>query len=200
MEQKTITLYDFNELSPEAKATALENHRNELVEQPLWFASVEEAAEDRLAALGFESADIYFSGFGNQGDGACFDARIDIEKLAAALGMENELPLISEHAEEFNATIVTLSTRYSHPYTHRLEVEWRAIDGYTLVDSVVRELRAIAESLGEKGEELRVEECTRIYKELEEESENLTSDDILADYLTGNESKFTESGADAVID
>lgn len=93
---KTITkiVYAFKELldlNKEGKVTpkAIERARSWLREAATdfdWHSCVLDFWEHSLDQIGFENAEIAFSGFWSQGDGASFTATVDLEKLVAFLG------------------------------------------------------------------------------------------------------------------
>jgi len=55
-----------------------------------WYEYIFEMWKEALCQIGFENADISFSGFWSQGDGASFIADVDAEKLLQFLGTEIE--------------------------------------------------------------------------------------------------------------
>lgn len=68
----STTVYKFSELSPEAKKRAIEAHRYYNVSDDNYtYENTLELWKNALSAIGWKNADIRFSGFGNQGDGAC---------------------------------------------------------------------------------------------------------------------------------
>lgn len=82
------TLYQFDELSDEAKAKALDQCRDWSVDHHWWEFVYERFAED-MAERGYSIhvKDINFSGFWSQGDGACFKGtfRFGHDKTATLL-------------------------------------------------------------------------------------------------------------------
>lgn len=83
------TVYSFKEmleLEKEKKVTtkAVERVRNQLKEISTdgeWWDNTKDDMKTALDQVGFENADISFSGFGSQGDGASFTADINVAKL-----------------------------------------------------------------------------------------------------------------------
>jgi len=81
MRQETITIYKFSELLPKAQEKVLEKFWDINIDGDWWYECVVEDFKDKLDAIGFEDAEIHFSGFCCQGDGASFDARVNLEKI-----------------------------------------------------------------------------------------------------------------------
>lgn len=82
MRTKTITLYSYDELSPEAQEKARDWYRNASAGDDFWSESPLEAIADAGALLGIDfdiprgqksGKAIWFSGFWSQGDGCSFD-------------------------------------------------------------------------------------------------------------------------------
>lgn len=93
---RTITkdIYNFSELSEEAKKKVLEDNRDWHVDSPYWYTCVTEAWKDKLLELGYTDVDIQFNGFYSQGDGACFTGLIDILKWIEAHELQKEFDLL----------------------------------------------------------------------------------------------------------
>lgn len=53
-----------------------------------WWEYTVDLWEEALEQVGFTEVKIYFSGFANQGDGASFEARVNVEKVAAFLSTD----------------------------------------------------------------------------------------------------------------
>jgi hypothetical protein len=89
----TKTVYTFHELLGLAKEgtvaqKAVEKARSWLQEAATdfdWYSSVLDFWKAAFAQIGFEDAEISFSGFWSQGDGASFTASVELEKLVAFL-------------------------------------------------------------------------------------------------------------------
>src|SRR3990167_4895029 len=76
---KSIQVFTYQELEGKAK----ENARNWLQELETsdsdWSMSTIETEKEELQKVGYSKPVIMFSGFGSQGDGACFTSPVDIE-------------------------------------------------------------------------------------------------------------------------
>lgn len=193
MKTKTIELYQFDELSKEVKAKVVDRERYINTEGGFWYKYPLEEWNDKLSELGFIDANISFTGFYSQGDGASFvcksvDVPLFLAKQKAKGQYKSFLRAIEKGKVEVNAEIHRIDHHYSHEYTVKAEVEVSPDEeGYTnffndgnrlqeLLTSVVRTL------------------SKQIYRELETEYEGLTSDEAVVDTIKANEYYFTASG------
>ena len=77
---KEIGIYFFDELPEELqKEVLIKNH--DFNTDFYWSDMELDYWKDKLNSMGFEDADISFSGFWSQGDGASFTARCDHQKI-----------------------------------------------------------------------------------------------------------------------
>jgi hypothetical protein len=125
MKTKTIQLFEFDELSDEAKEKAREWFRGGNLDYAWWDSTYDDAKRIGVL-LGINVDDIEFSGFGNQGDGARFSGSYEYRKggekaIKAELPTETELHGIAHglatiqrrHFYQLGAR-VTLTGRYCH--------------------------------------------------------------------------------------
>jgi elongation factor P hydroxylase len=77
MNTVSINLYTFEELAHEVQKKVVERERSINVEDSYWYEPIIEDWTEELQQRGFEQVKILFCGFGSQGDGACFEARIN---------------------------------------------------------------------------------------------------------------------------
>ena len=77
--QACKTVYQFNELSDEAKDKAIENYRQAGFDYE-WWNYIFEDAKRMGVLMGITVDNIYFSGFSSQGDGACFEGSYEYQK------------------------------------------------------------------------------------------------------------------------
>jgi len=102
MKNITIQLFEFSELSHEAKAKALESNRDINVDNDYWYDSMYEHFCEVCKILGIctEWKTICFRGFWSQGDGSAFKATVDISTLIKAIqanALKEPLPEITLH-------------------------------------------------------------------------------------------------------
>jgi len=117
-----IMVYQFRELSENAKEKVLKKFREINVENGTWYESTIDFWKEKLAEHGFNDAKIYFSGFWSQGDGACFNADIDAYKAAKSLKFnEMELRIIKLCNPYYK--IETIDHHYVHSNTRSVSFE-----------------------------------------------------------------------------
>ena len=196
MRQETVNIYQFSELSEEAKETARDWWRAGGLDYE-WWDGVYETAKDAGAILGIDIEDIYFSGFWSQGDGACFVGQYEYKK-GALTAIKKEFPT-SKELHQIAADLqtvqkpafyslsagVTHSGHYNHEYCTDIVVTDTRLDYYD--DSATKD-----QSEG-------IEEALRdfmrwIYSMLESEYEYLNADEQVDDALIANGYEFNEDG------
>lgn len=184
MRKHAISLYNFEELSEEIKQKIIDKHRDINVDQNEWCDSVLEDAYIILKNLGYENTKIYFSGFGSQGDGACFIAMINIEQYLSTHKLKIKFKILLEWADRISITI-THNWRYYFARSTDVNIEYYEDDKG--IDSLLNELDAIIkkerETLGNE-----------IYKNLENVYYGLISNESVAKTLRINEYEFLENG------
>ena len=187
-------VYKFEELSDEVQEEVLDKHRMYNVEYDEWWDSVIEYWKEMLDVIGFEDAEIFFSGFWSQGDGAVFEAEIDLDKVCSHL-MYCDATTYSEARDLRAAALADQAglieevfihrrdTRYSHENT--ATVSWCA--DYGFIDCVMELI-----------EDFRLSLCQEIYISLEKEYEYLTSDEVVKECIIETDMEFTKLGEDWV--
>jgi len=217
-----VNLYKFKELGKEVKEKVLEKHRDWNVDGDWWYECVYESWKEKLNKIGFEDAEIAFSGFWCQGDGACFNANCNIRKLLIKSKYPKALVnLLME--SDLSASIVTTDHHYSHGNTRDFQLSYYYTDSFlNVLKTPTADLPLIiGEALDEDAKklyELRVKEqiapidldqvekdleekrlnlCRDIYKDLEKEYNSQTTDEAVIESLEANEKEFTKEGDDA---
>ena len=217
-EEKT---YSFEELSPEAKKKAIQNHYDININYDGWSDGVIEGFKEDMAEIGIEDPEVQFSGFYSQGDGASFTSEdIDTRKLFDAVGIEsNEFLDMSTEDErrkgenkEFYDLLDTLED-VGHldririkPEELRVTIE-RIGGGRYYHENTVRanveiwdepdgwEIPPYFESeLSDKVTDFIRGICRKLYRDLEKDYEHLTSEEAVAETLIDNGYEFDEEG------
>lgn len=188
------TVYQFDELPEQAKEKAIERMRDINVDSYDWYDAELEYWKEELENLGFTDAKIYFSGFWNQGDGACFESTVDIPAFIKANHLTSEyrsLMTCIQHGRWTHATIKH-EGHYYNKYTMRVEVE---IDHHSddsaelydrLDDAENRLVNAILD--------VARTHADKIYDGLEKEYYYLVSDEAVTETIRVNEYEFTADG------
>lgn len=179
MKTTTINLYELSELSKEAKEKALDWGR-EFVTDHDWYAWLIEESADELAKRGYENADINFSGFYSQGDGASFSA--DATKALLAALPEG----LKEYADDLTAKIERASSLYSHSRTMTCTIDCPdelntkiGVELLALESVLINDARTLAD---------------KIFNQLRDEYEYLNSDECVAEMIEANEYTFLING------
>lgn len=208
--------YEFDELSDDAKKTAIENHRDWNLFHN-WYEYTIEMWKERLESIGFEDADISFSGFCSQGDGASFTARCDTQKLLNTLlicqgkhiGDYKKWRLWFELAE--NGLIKFDMYRKTHQYSHEYTVDGILTEDFSGLNNrmwkekspgsfsywSVFENKTQLRELEESFNYLCLSLFKKIYSDLEEEYYYLQKDEVIGESLQANGFEFDEFGNDA---
>jgi hypothetical protein len=209
---KTITknyeVYTFAELTPEVQAKVIEREQqNEyLMDYPWYEYIVEDFVETKLTPIGFDTTteQVFFSGFWSQGDGACFDGKLNVLTYLEHFKLQDKYPLTYQAALEGYvwATIHQngYGNHYSHEKTRYIEIENEAEDALRLdvfyddENKVIKlndELIALQADL----EEERYDLSRQLYRDLEKEYEHLTSDETIREQLLDNDTEYLASGS-----
>lgn len=175
-----VNLYSFNELSDEAKQFALNKYRYMHVDwDSEWDMFVIEECENILKENGFDNAKIHYSGFYSQGDGASFDADIDLDKFLTP----------NEHEALKGIDIAWEICRISHHYVHELS---RSVSYYG--GNYPEEFDSMIESITQRIEASRLSLCKEVYRILAQEYDYLISDECLIARFKEMGEEFLETG------
>lgn len=191
-----ITLYKFQELSEDAKQTAIEKCReNENYLNYEWYDGIYEDFKTIAGLMGVTIDNIYWSGFYSQGDGACFEGSYQYEKGSVKAVKEYapvdvELHSIVERLQAIQKrnfygvlAYIKHSGHYYHANCTNINVEHNynsvSISGDT-EDEVIICLRDLMRWL---------------YAKLESEFDYLNTDESIAEHLEANEYEFEAGGS-----
>ena len=204
MRSVAIKVYKFAELSDEAKNTAIEAHRHALVDHE-WHHDITDGFKAEIApAFGIDCREVYFSGFGSQGDGACFEGSFEYHKgmTSAVKRLEiynsdgrNELFDIAKEMASLQKTnfyglygdLSHSHSRHVHPNSVYVNVHRNGL-GY------LGDIEPAPDT------DEQYEDCLRdlmhwLYRQLQDEYEHLTSDETIADWLQDSDcQEFTGDG------
>ena len=208
MRTQTTTICKFDELSDEAKQTAINSNRSWSIQDSDWWDSSFESFADAADLFGLDirqtrkslmdgtfrhDPTIYFSGFSSQGDGACFEGDYSYKKGALestkqAFPGDSELLRIVQGLQALqqrNFYQLTASAKHRGRYNHSgcMDITVDRADG-----------KAFSDDDEERLEQLLRDFADWIYSQLEKEYDYLTSDEAIAESLRANEIEFTEDG------
>ena len=211
-ETKEFGFYRFDELPEDLQEKVIEKRRYWNVDDSFWYEHLLEYWKEDLEKMGFEDADIRFSGFWSQGDGASFTARCDNQKVLNTLFLCNEKNIadlkqwrlwfeLVENGPYINFDIKRNYSRYVHEFSVEGVVD-EDFSGFT---------NKIYEGLNEKGQKYYTSKfdqkvnweylkdmfnefvrdiCREIYSSLEKEYEYFTSDSYLKEWLKESDEEF----------
>lgn len=196
MRTETITykIYKFDELSEDAQQRVIQDRQRDphYLDYPWWDFLYEDAKE--IAGLfGLEIDKIYFSGFWNQGDGACFTGTYrykagglkaveghapDHEVLRIVKGLQD---VQQKYFYRLTATI-RHSGRYYHEYCATVDVS------YDLDET--REILEVEEEITT----LLRDYMRWIYRSLEKEYWYLLTEKAIKEHVVANDYEYHEDG------
>jgi hypothetical protein len=189
VKQVLKTVYELDEVKNEA----IEKNRYINVDDfNDWYDFIFYNWKEKLEKIGFCNAEIHFSGFYSQGDGACFDNDshyFDLDLLLKNVDLaEEERERIYSLKGDFELTIERSisSGHYCHEHTRYINIDCLYIDNKddeTLLNKFENLLEELRESL-----------CIQIYQDLKNEYYYLTSDDAVYETLQANGYLFEENG------
>lgn len=188
-------VYQFEELSSKAKDVAI-NAARECLEFSDYAGYSIEDAKTIAALMGWDIAEVHYSGFYSQGDGACFVGAMHYKNncLEAVQAYAPTDAVLHDVAKRWYAlqngngfalsAYVGHSGWYSHEYCTEFECfDSRAQTGYTESTAIEAEIKEIAREF-----------MHWIYKQLQNEFEFQTSDSTIAEMLINNDCEFTADG------
>lgn len=180
------------------RTALLEKYRYINTEYDNWWDCVESDFKEDMKAVGIDVHRIHFSGFSSQGDGACFEGKLD-----NALGYldhhhKDQHPMIRKLLENGGGVYINCdhNGRYYHEYCTTFWAEHDPLQA--VLDQPTEFHEAIVEQWGEllakeMGDfETAVTEQWRtymreLYRKLEAEYEYLTSDEAVWETIAANE-------------
>lgn len=189
-------VYKFNELSANAKQSAIDSLRDLNVSHD-WWEFVEEDAKTIGLLMGIEIDNLYFSGFSSKGDGACFEGSYEYKKNSV-VAVKQYAPTDEELARIVNELLslqkkcffqIKAYIKHSGHYNHR----------YCTDISVDFESHVTGNDYYNPDIEADVIEVLRdymhwIYRRLETEYDYLISDEAIIETIKINEYEFTVDG------
>ena len=190
----TATAYTYDELTEDAQKTAIEKCRTATTEDFEWWRDDYDYWKEKLAKLGYEVEDIWFSGFWSQGDGACFEGSLNVlEWLEATDGEKQDASTRSLRywlkRLDPAAAYVNIGHRgnYCHKFTMYVEVEWAE---WPEPPKAGEQLLALEPAILDHARDM----AQKIYDGLQETCEGMMKDDYIADHLQINEYLFWKNG------
>ena len=173
MKQVLKTVYELKDI--EKKAIDANRYINVDYD---WYDFIFDDWKTKLHGNGFENAEIYFSGFCSQGDGACFDAKLNLETLAKKLNFQNL------NLDDIEGELITVEHHYSHQNTRKISLyNYGPVENDSLISDFEKAI-----------EELRYKLSCDLYNDLYEEYYYLISDEAVKETLIANDYLFESNG------
>lgn len=188
MRTETKEIYTFEELSEKVQQKVIEKNRLINIDDAgYWYMCIFWNWQDRLAEKGFSDAKIWFSGFCSQGDGACFDADVNLDVFLA----DNKFRHLRKVKDHIFVSIKknNFAFRYSHEKTRYVDCY---IDGPAT--GATARLDALVEKLAETIESERYSLSCEIYRDLRDSYNSMISDEAVKERLVENDYEFYEDG------
>lgn len=197
MRTVTTILYTFEELSEQAQKKAIEDHRYINVDNDHWYEWIIDNFKEKLEKLGYTNPEVEFTGFGSQGDGACYTSGFDnsTENLYRLLPqLKNVRPIIFELIQDLSEFYLKKRTyQYSHEFTvsidYTIDLNDYFIERYPRMNRLVMDL---LDELDRAMNRERVALCRELYSELQDQYFTLMDDNEVAQSLIELEFEFED--------
>lgn len=203
---KTIqkTIYTFDELDEKAKEKAINSFREDPIDFEFEADAVMEYWKDKLQEIGFEDAEIAYSGFYHQGEGASFTSDINVPKVISSMIYCNEInskrTLLYDKLLKLDEIkvieLIYIVYRTSNHYSHEMTV---SVDSDS--DFYLNECPKAYDYFHDRFEELRddIQEymrsiCQSIFFDLRNSYEHIQSDEYISENIRNNEYEFYADG------
>lgn len=179
----TKTFAKFQELSDIQKQKVIEKNRQINVDYD-WFDYQIDEFKTMLEAIGFYDAQVYFTGFWSQGDGACFTGNYRYKKDCLDF-VKNNAPEFYDYVkmlqeiQKNNFYSINCDIKSKSNYSHSGTMYFTKFGCRSYSESIENEVLDIFRSMADT-----------LYNSLEKEYNYLTSDDAIAESLTANEFEF----------
>lgn len=196
MQTLEIKTYSFAELNKAAKQSAIEAMKNsEYYPWDDWHDAVLQDWKTDLEAYGYDDADIEYSGFSSQGDGASFTAIVNLEAWLRQHKLLTKYRKLLKASESFHVGFKIereSAAHYVHEYmicaVHDVEM---AADNWDELDEQAGEL---VELMTEDARKL----SRKIYKALEAEYDWHMDEEQIVGMIEANEYRYTNEGKTTV--
>lgn len=180
----TETVYNFGELSEQAKQNAIDALRHVNIDVG-WDMLILTEWKAKLAKLGYGDANIESSGFCSQGDGASFTSKeIDLARLLERSKLV--LPEVEKNLELMHGSIVRTPSLYVHANTIDC-----SIDVWDFQDELPKGYEKLEQWIMNDAREL----SNAIYSELSNMYFELIDDDAVIEHINSAGIEFNESGS-----
>lgn len=191
------------------KDELIDKHRHWNVEDIDWWDCAYSDFKERMRGIGIEVDKMYFSGFWSQGDGACFEGRVeDWDLFLKSLGYTDNVLIqhamdhfsfsvkqsghyYHENCTSFSADLCTPRSAADEDFAERYAERygpypWDADDIRTKAWLALLN-KYDSTKLEDEFEEAFKDHMRSLYRDLEKEYDHLTSDEVVWESLEANE-------------
>jgi len=203
MKEKTYKTYIFSELEEKVQEDLIQEFRNVNVECDFWYEYVVEGFIEDMKDYGFdiENKEIQFSGFGHQSDGASFECSyINLRKYIDdmnATSRDDYLQILEDkNVHDVYFTIGRSTSNYCHSNTMHCNSDWFVDLPYQTKEENIKYdyVQTVLNELEEHIQEFARDRAQDLYIALRDEHDNMTSDEMVIEFLVANEYGFFEDG------
>lgn len=192
MRKIKIPLFTFDELSTQCQQEVVENHRDINVGHEWWEPELD-WFKDEMKKKGYDVADISFSGFYSQGDGASWTGAVRLwDWLNCNPGKYSTklYEYLKECADDDGDAIPITRKRYPH-YCHRfmMQIDYDVLD-YVEHDISLESMIIFTELVLKAARD----EAHQLYKSLEKIYEGLRSNESIIETIKANDYEFMLDG------
>lgn len=195
----TRTYYSFDELTDEAKETAIQAYRDRYDSfDPFESDCIIYDAKEIGKLIGIDIDKIYYSGFWSQGDGACFIGSYSYKKgglkaLKQYAPKDKELHRIAEGLQEVQKKYfytICATVKHSGRYHHERSTDIDVVHHLSEYGNPVH----VNDTDEEEVSEALRDYMRWIYNQLETQYDYCTSDEAIREELENNGYEYTEEG------
>ena len=190
MKQKTINLYQFEELTKEQQKKVIEKYRDFNDDLTCDLINYDDTHITRLEEYGFLNPVISYSLSYCQGDGVCFDCNdFDFELLLKDFECKHKQWIINILDNYCDCAIhrSSYANYYYHKRTRYFEINTYGLDcnykEHQRISNIIKDIDSYIESL-------RLYVCDELEENLKADIDYLTSDEAIAETLIANEYYF----------
>jgi hypothetical protein len=187
-------------------AELIDKYRHFNVEHIDWWDSTYECFRNDMQDVGIDVERMFFSGFWSQGDGACFEGQVDDMQLFLDRNFApSDYPLIRRLVDAKGSVYVKCHHRghYYHENSTTFEIGSDSFADCLETPTETHEQVVHALDLALGTEMMRFEQdaieifrnfMRKLYRELEQEYNHLTSDEAVAEAIIANDLTETDEG------
>ena len=206
MREITIKVYKFEELPEDVQERIIEDRKEYSSIDSIDFNEVHaqfilDHWKEKLETLGFENAEIQYSGFYSQGDGASFTADVNLEKVLNALVMCDSTTAHWNHDRLNFERLYTFASEGLIEYTLERSNHSRYVHENTIRTRVINHTYSNHETHANMFSELefqidqmRIDLCCAIHSDLEREWDYIHSDEYIKEEIEAGDCEYDITG------